>query len=86
MSPTSTSARRCGAECWTGTAQGRPSAGIVVVRAGENVLKVVEAVKKKIAELEPSFPPGVELEIAYDRSELIHRAIDDAPTRRSSKK
>jgi Cu(I)/Ag(I) efflux system membrane protein CusA/SilA len=59
---------------WNG--EGEAVGGVVVVRSGENVLTVVEAVKKKIAELAPSFPPGVRLEIAYDRSELIHRAID----------
>jgi len=59
---------------WNG--EGEAVAGVVVVRAGENVLSVVEATKKRIAELAPSFPPGVELKIAYDRSELIHRAID----------
>jgi copper/silver efflux system protein len=59
---------------WNG--EGEAVGGVVVVRAGENVLNVVEAVKKKIAELAPSFPPGVELRIAYDRSELIRRAID----------
>ena len=59
---------------WNG--EGEAVGGVVVVRAGENVLTVVEAVKKKIAELAPSFPPGVELEVAYDRSALIHRAID----------
>ena len=48
----------------------------MVVRSGENVLTVVEAVKKKIAELAPSFPPGVKLEVAYDRTDLIRRAID----------
>jgi Cu(I)/Ag(I) efflux system membrane protein CusA/SilA len=59
---------------WNG--EGEAVGGVVIVRAGENVLNVVEAVKKKIAELAPSFPPGVELQVAYDRSELIHRAID----------
>ncbi|HEY6930325.1 MAG TPA: CusA/CzcA family heavy metal efflux RND transporter, partial [Thermoanaerobaculia bacterium] len=59
---------------WNG--EGEAIGGVVVVRAGENVLSVVEAVKKRIAELAPSFPPGVELKVAYDRSELIHRAID----------
>ena len=47
----------------------------MVVRAGENVARVVEAVKEKIAAVKPSFPPGVELEIAYDRSDLIERAV-----------
>jgi hypothetical protein len=46
------------------------------VRSGENVLTVVEAVKKKIAALSASFPPGVTLEVAYDRTDLIRRAID----------
>ena len=30
----------------------------------------------KIEELKPSFPPGVELVVTYDRSELIKHAID----------
>src|ERR1700737_2846224 len=55
---------------------GGAGGGVVIGRAGENVLKGVEAGKKKIAELAPSFAPGVELKIAYDRTELIHRAID----------
>ncbi len=65
---------RRGVVDWNG--EGEAVGGVVVVRAGENVLSVVEAAKRKIAELAPSFPPGVELKIAYDRSELIHRAID----------
>ncbi len=58
---------------WNG--QGEAVGGVVVVRAGENVARVVEAVKEKIAAVKPSFPPGVELEIAYDRSDLIERAV-----------
>jgi len=65
---------RRGVVDWNG--EGEAVGGVVVVRAGENVLSVVEAAKSKIAELAASFPPGVELKIAYDRSELIHRAID----------
>ena len=59
---------------WNG--QGEAVGGVVVVRSGENVLTVVDAVKKKIADLSSSFPPGVQLEIAYDRTDLIYRAID----------
>ncbi len=58
---------------WNG--QGEAVGGVVVVRAGENVARVVEAVKEKIASVKSSFPPGVELEIAYDRSDLIERAV-----------
>jgi len=50
--------------------------GIVVMRHGENALNVIERVKAKIAEVQPAFPPGVELITVYDRSELITRSID----------
>jgi Cu(I)/Ag(I) efflux system membrane protein CusA/SilA len=65
---------RRGITDWNG--EGEAVAGVVVVRSGENVMAVVEAVKKKIAALAPSFPPGVELKVAYDRTELIRRAIN----------
>jgi len=56
--------------------QGDVVGGIVVMRAGENALSVIERVKAKLEELEPSFPEGVEVVTTYDRSELIERAID----------
>ena len=63
---------------WNG--EGEAVGGVVVVRAGENVARVVEAVKEKIAAVKPSFPPGVELEIAYDRTDLIERAVSTLKT------
>ncbi|HEX3696425.1 MAG TPA: efflux RND transporter permease subunit [Polyangia bacterium] len=59
---------------WNG--EGEAVGGIVVMRYGENALDVIERVKKKIADLKPSLPEGVEVAIAYDRSGLIERAID----------
>src|SRR5215467_271005 len=59
---------------WNG--EGEAVGGIVVTRTGENALDVIERVKKKIADLQPSFPEGVKLTIAYDRSGLIDRSID----------
>lgn len=50
--------------------------GIVVMRQGENALRVIERVKAKLDELKPSLPAGVEIVTTYDRSELIERAID----------
>jgi Cu(I)/Ag(I) efflux system membrane protein CusA/SilA len=50
--------------------------GIVVMRQGENALRVIERVKAKLAELKPSLPPGVEVVSTYDRSILIGQAID----------
>src|SRR5580698_2714712 len=50
--------------------------GIVVMRYGENALNVIEGVKKKLEEIKPSLPQGVEVVTAYDRSQLIKRSID----------
>ncbi len=58
---------------WNG--EGEAVGGIVVVRFGENVLDVVGRVKEKLAELGPALPPGVRVEVAYDRSGLIRRAV-----------
>ncbi len=55
--------------------EGEAVGGIVVMRQGENAPKVIEAVKKRLQELRPSLPPGVEIVPVYDRSDLIHRAI-----------
>ncbi len=49
--------------------------GIVVMRQGENALKVIDRVKTKLKEVEPSLPPGVKVVTTYDRSELINRSI-----------
>jgi copper/silver efflux system protein len=59
---------------WNG--EGEAVGAIVAMRYGENALDVIERVKQKLAELSPSFPDGVKLEIAYDRSGLIERSID----------
>ncbi|MEW6203268.1 MAG: CusA/CzcA family heavy metal efflux RND transporter [bacterium] len=50
--------------------------GIIVMRHGENALKVINKVKEKLREIEPSLPKGVKIVTTYDRSELIMRAID----------
>ena len=57
--------------------KGEVVGGIVIVRFGENVLKVIERVKEKIQrDIQRSLPRGVELVVTYDRTDLIHRAID----------
>jgi copper/silver efflux system protein len=55
--------------------QGDVVGGIVVMRQGENALKVIDRVKAKLDELKPSLPSGVEVVTSYDRSDLIGRAI-----------
>ncbi len=49
--------------------------GIVEMRYGENALKVIEGVKKKLQELKQGLPPDVQIVPVYDRSDLIQRAI-----------
>jgi Cu(I)/Ag(I) efflux system membrane protein CusA/SilA len=43
---------------------------------GENALATIERVKAKLDELKAGLPEGVEIVPVYDRSTLIHRAID----------
>ncbi len=50
--------------------------GIVVMRFGENALATIERVKAKLVEVERGLPPGVVIQPVYDRSDLIHRAIE----------
>jgi len=59
---------------WNG--EGETVGGIVVVRYGANARKVVEDVKEKLAELKKGLPEGVTVEVGYDRSALIERAVD----------
>ena len=49
--------------------------GIIVARYGENAKAVIDRVKARIAELEKGLPRGVIIRTAYDRSELIERAV-----------
>jgi copper/silver efflux system protein len=45
------------------------------MRYGENALRVIDGVKKKIEEIKSSLPEGVRIVPTYDRSDLIKRAI-----------
>jgi len=55
--------------------QGEVAGGVVVLRSGENARATIKAVRARLAELQKSLPPGVEVVTAYDRSRLIDRAI-----------
>ena len=57
--------------------EGEVVAGIAVARYGQNALDVIQNLKAKIAEIASGLPEGVSLQTVYDRSELIHRAIDN---------
>jgi Cu(I)/Ag(I) efflux system membrane protein CusA/SilA len=56
--------------------EGEVVGGIVLQRDGANALTVIDNVKKKIAEIADGLPESVHILPVYDRSGLIHRAID----------
>ncbi len=49
--------------------------GIVIVRYGADMYKILDDVKEKIKEIAPSLPKGVELRIVYDQSQIIKRSV-----------
>jgi Cu(I)/Ag(I) efflux system membrane protein CusA/SilA len=49
----------------------------VMMRYGENPLAVTDRIKRKIQGLQAGLPPGVHIVPAYDRTRLIHGAIDN---------
>lgn len=57
--------------------EGEVAGGVVVVRQGANTAQVIASVKGKLEQLKRSLPPGVEVVTVYDRSALIHRAVDN---------
>ncbi|HHK42394.1 MAG TPA: efflux RND transporter permease subunit, partial [Planctomycetaceae bacterium] len=56
--------------------EGETVGGVVIVRYGANALDVIERVKQRLEELENDLPEDVEVEIVYDRSGLIERAVE----------
>src|SRR5205085_11530384 len=55
--------------------QGETVGGIVIMRSGENAQRVIERVRAKLTEIEPTLPRGVKVVTTYDRGELIEGAI-----------
>jgi len=64
---------REGAVEWNG--EGETVGGIVVMRQGQNALNVIEGVKRKLRDIAPSLPAGVEIMPGYDRSGLVRDSI-----------
>lgn len=56
--------------------EGEVVGGVIIMRSGENALSTIEGVKAKLASLKSSLPEGVEIVTTYDRSSLIHRAVN----------
>ena len=60
------------------TRDGRGDAviGMAMMLIGENSREVVERVKTRINEIEPTLPEGIEIDVVYDRADLIGRTLD----------
>ena len=58
---------------WNG--EGETVGGIVVVRPGADTRRVIGDVRTRLDEVRPGLPGGVEIEVAYDRTPLIDRAV-----------
>ena len=56
--------------------EGEVVSGIAMARYGQNALDVIANIKDRISELAAGLPEGVSIKAVYDRSDLIHRAID----------
>ena len=56
--------------------EGEVASGIALQRYGANALTVIDNVKSTLAQMAPSLPKGVEVIPVYDRSQLIHAAIE----------
>ena len=55
--------------------EGEAVSGIAVQRYGQNALDVIDNVKSQLEAIKSSLPDGTDIIPVYDRSELIHRAI-----------
>lgn len=64
---------RYGAVTKNGT--GEAVQGLVLSLRGADASSVVHDVRKRLSELQPTLPDGVELKVFYDRSDLISRAV-----------
>jgi len=60
------------------TAHGRGEAvlGLGFMLMGENSHEVTSALKNKLAEIKATLPPGVTIQTAYDRTELVDQVLD----------
>jgi Cu(I)/Ag(I) efflux system membrane protein CusA/SilA len=57
--------------------EGEVVGGIVVMRYNQNADRVIEQVKKKMAEVQRGLPEGVKFKVAYDRTELIKASVEN---------
>ncbi len=55
--------------------RGEGVVGIVMLLAGENAREVVSRTKEKMEEIRKTLPAGIDIDVFYDRTELVERTI-----------
>ena len=64
----------------TQSGKGEAVQGLVLGLAGANAKRVVEGVRKKLDELQPTLPQGVQIKTFYDRASLVAKAVGAVST------
>ena len=63
----------------TGNGEGEKVLGQVMMLKGANSKAVIEAVKKRVAQISPTLPPGISINPFLERSELIKKPHSPLP-------
>lgn len=56
--------------------QGEAVTGLVLSLRGANARQTIEGIEKKLADIRPGFPPGVDIHVFYNRGNLVDKAVD----------
>ncbi len=60
---------------------GEPAVGLGVVKQSKaNTLDVARAIRREVAAIAPTLPPGIEIGVAFDSSRFIERSLADVRT------
>ncbi|MFH0881050.1 MAG: efflux RND transporter permease subunit, partial [Lentisphaerota bacterium] len=68
------------ARIWRAGERGRGAPTVsmdIVKQSGTNIVEVIKKVKKRIAMIEPTLPPGFKIDIVQDQSIFINRSLEE---------
>lgn len=60
----------------TKNGEGEAVTGLVLSLRGANARQTINGIEKKLAEISPGFPKGVEAKVFYNRGNLVDKAVD----------
>ena len=56
--------------------KGESVTGLVLSLRGANARQTIEGIEKKLSEIRPGFPAGVDVKVFYNRGNLVDKAVD----------